>query len=71
MVGKPILPKSNIGEMKAVKMEAVDGVDGYRDPGSHYFWIRPINEVRSGARYRPIKLGLWPCSEDSSSHLGR
>ena len=49
VVGKPIFPKSNIGEMKAVKIEAKDGVDGYRGSESHYFWIKPINEVRSGA----------------------
>ena len=64
MVGKPILPKSNIGEMKAVKREAKDG---YRESKTHYFWIKAINEVRSGARYKPIKLGLWPCFEDTFS----
>ena len=55
VVGKPILPKSNIGEMKAVKREAKDG---YRESKTHYFWIKAINEVRSGARYKPIKLCL-------------
>ena len=55
MARKPILPKSNIGEMKAVKREAKDG---YRESKTHYFWIKAINEVRSGARYKPIKLCL-------------
>ena len=68
MAGKPILPKSNIGEMKAVKREAEDG---YRESKTHYFWIKAINEVRSGARYKPIKLCLWPCSEDTFSRGAR
>ena len=55
VVGKPILPKSNIGEMKAVKREAKDG---YRASKTHYFWIKAINEVRSGSRYESIKVCL-------------